>query len=233
MTTMGLLKEFRDFAMRGNVIDLAVGVVIGSAFGKIISSLVANIIMPPLNLLTSKFGVNFTDLAYKIKTEAPKLNPDGTMVMDDGKPVMVQRDGKSVEAKTPALLMCGKQPEAFTLELEGFSPAQVTVQAMQRASTEAPLPVIPAHRVHFTERVQTEVAAAGGWVIAGLRNGKLGIASARTGQVLRIVDLGGLRAVEGSPFAIGDRAWCRASDRPVRCGGRRDAGGARRTQSSR
>jgi large conductance mechanosensitive channel len=89
MNTMGLLKEFREFAMRGNVIDLAVGVVIGSAFGKIISSLVANIIMPPLNLLTSKFGVNFTDLAYKIKTEAPKLNPDGTMLMEEGKPVMV------------------------------------------------------------------------------------------------------------------------------------------------
>lgn len=85
---MSLLKEFREFAMRGNVIDLAVGVVIGSAFGKIISSLVANIIMPPLNLLTSKFGVNFTDLAYKINTEAPKLNPDGTMVLADGKPVM-------------------------------------------------------------------------------------------------------------------------------------------------
>ena len=86
---MSLIKEFREFAMRGNVIDLAVGVVIGAAFGKIISSLVANIIMPPLNLLTSKYGVNFSDLALKIKTEAPKLNPDGTMVMADGKPEMV------------------------------------------------------------------------------------------------------------------------------------------------
>ena len=85
---MGLIKEFREFAMRGNVIDLAVGVVIGSAFGKIISSLVSNIIMPPLNLLTSRFGVNFTDLAWKIQTQAPKLNADGTMVMEDGKPVM-------------------------------------------------------------------------------------------------------------------------------------------------
>jgi len=86
---MGLIKEFREFAMRGNVIDLAVGVVIGAAFGKIIGSLVANIIMPPLNLLTSKYGVNFNDLALTIKTEAPKLNPDGTMVMADGKPEMV------------------------------------------------------------------------------------------------------------------------------------------------
>ena len=78
---MGLIKEFRDFAMRGNVIDLAVGVVIGASFGKIISSLVSNIILPPLNLLTSKYGVNFADLAYRIRTEAPKLNADGTPVM--------------------------------------------------------------------------------------------------------------------------------------------------------
>jgi large conductance mechanosensitive channel len=89
---MGVFKEFRDFAMRGNVIDLAVGVVIGTAFGKIIGSLVSNIVMPPLNLLTSKFNVNFTDLAYRVRTEAPKLNPDGTMVMEDGKPVMMFQD---------------------------------------------------------------------------------------------------------------------------------------------
>lgn len=86
---MSLIKEFREFAMRGNVIDLAIGVVIGAAFGKIIGSLVANIIMPPLNLLTSKYGVNFNDLALKIKTESPKLNPDGTMAMVEGKPEMV------------------------------------------------------------------------------------------------------------------------------------------------
>ncbi|MFM7135838.1 MAG: large conductance mechanosensitive channel protein MscL [Planctomycetota bacterium] len=86
------MKEFRDFAMRGNVIDLAVGVVIGASFGKIISSLVSNIIMPPLNLLTSKYGANFSDLAYRIRTEAPKLNPDGTAVMEAGKPVMAFQD---------------------------------------------------------------------------------------------------------------------------------------------
>jgi large conductance mechanosensitive channel len=89
---MGLMKEFRDFAMRGNVIDLAVGVVIGASFGKIISSLVSNIILPPLNLLTSKYGVNFADLAYRIRTEAPKLNADGTPVLDGGKPVMAFQD---------------------------------------------------------------------------------------------------------------------------------------------
>jgi len=62
---MGLLKEFKDFAMRGNVIDLAFGVIIGGAFGKIIASLVADVIMPPIGLLVG--GVNFTDLKWEMK----------------------------------------------------------------------------------------------------------------------------------------------------------------------
>ena len=56
------LQDFKAFAMKGNVIDMAVGVVIGGAFGKIVSSLVANVIMPPIGLLVG--GVNFTDLKW-------------------------------------------------------------------------------------------------------------------------------------------------------------------------
>ena len=55
-----MLKEFKEFALRGNVIDLAVGVIIGGAFGKIITSLVNDIIMPPIGMLLGR--VNFTDL---------------------------------------------------------------------------------------------------------------------------------------------------------------------------
>lgn len=62
---MGLLKEFKEFAMRGNVIDLAVGVIIGGAFGKIIASIVADVIMPPIGLLVG--GVTFTDLKWEMK----------------------------------------------------------------------------------------------------------------------------------------------------------------------
>jgi large conductance mechanosensitive channel len=61
---MSFLQEFKAFAMRGNVIDLAVGVVIGAAFGKIVSSLVDNIIMPPLGVLIN--GVNFKDLSLTL-----------------------------------------------------------------------------------------------------------------------------------------------------------------------
>jgi large conductance mechanosensitive channel len=64
---MSLASEFKEFAMKGNVIDLAVGVVIGAAFGKIVTSLVADLIMPPLGLAIG--GINFTDLAVKIGTD--------------------------------------------------------------------------------------------------------------------------------------------------------------------
>jgi len=62
---MSILKEFKEFAMRGNVIDLAVGVIIGGAFGKIVASLVADVIMPPIGLVVG--GVRFTDLKFEMK----------------------------------------------------------------------------------------------------------------------------------------------------------------------
>jgi large conductance mechanosensitive channel len=60
-----MIKEFKAFAMRGNVVDMAVGIVIGSAFGKIVSSFVADVIMPPLGMILG--NVNFTDLAITLK----------------------------------------------------------------------------------------------------------------------------------------------------------------------
>lgn len=62
---MKVLQEFKAFAMKGNVIDMAVGIIIGGAFGKIVSSVVADIIMPPIGLLVG--GVNFSDLQYVMK----------------------------------------------------------------------------------------------------------------------------------------------------------------------
>jgi large conductance mechanosensitive channel len=62
---MKIVQEFKAFAMKGNVVDMAVGIIIGAAFGKIVSSLVTDIIMPPLGLLIG--GVDFTDLAVTLK----------------------------------------------------------------------------------------------------------------------------------------------------------------------
>lgn len=62
---MSMIKEFKEFAMRGNVVDMAVGIVIGGAFGKIVSSFVADVVMPPIGLLIG--GVDFTDLKFTIQ----------------------------------------------------------------------------------------------------------------------------------------------------------------------
>ncbi len=69
---MKILHEFKTFAMKGNVIDMAVGIIIGAAFGKIVSSLVNDVIMPPIGLLIG--GVNFSDLSIVMK-EAVGENP--------------------------------------------------------------------------------------------------------------------------------------------------------------
>lgn len=61
-----MLKEFKEFAMRGNVVDMAVGIIIGGAFGTIVKSLVADIIMPPIGLLMG--GVDFSNLFFTLKS---------------------------------------------------------------------------------------------------------------------------------------------------------------------
>jgi len=62
---MSMVKEFRDFAMRGNVVDMAVGIVIGAAFGKIVTSFVNDVLMPPIGIALG--GVDFSDLAMTLK----------------------------------------------------------------------------------------------------------------------------------------------------------------------
>ena len=59
-----MLKEFKDFAMRGNVVDMAVGIIIGAAFGKIVASLVSDVIMPPIGMIMG--GVSFSDLSLAL-----------------------------------------------------------------------------------------------------------------------------------------------------------------------
>ncbi|MCM2321583.1 large conductance mechanosensitive channel [Pseudomonas linyingensis] len=71
---MSILQEFKTFAVKGNMIDMAVGIIIGAAFGKIVSSLVGDVIMPPLGIIIG--GVDFSDLAVTLKAaegEAPAV----------------------------------------------------------------------------------------------------------------------------------------------------------------
>ncbi|MFM8771679.1 MAG: large-conductance mechanosensitive channel protein MscL [Candidatus Kapaibacterium sp.] len=82
---MSIISEFKEFASRGNVIDLAVGVVIGGAFGSITNSLVQDIIMPPIGMVLS--GINFTDIVTTLKQAGP-----------DGKGAVVVSWGKFIQA---------------------------------------------------------------------------------------------------------------------------------------
>lgn len=79
LNIMGFLQEFKTFALKGNVVDMAVGVIIGGAFGKIVTSLVNDIIMPPIGNILG--GKNFSDLAVTIKEAQPAiLNDAGEVV---------------------------------------------------------------------------------------------------------------------------------------------------------
>lgn len=66
---MGMMQELKEFAIKGNVIDLAVGVIIGGAFGKIVTSLVDDVMMPPIGLAMG--GMHFKELAFKLKDASP------------------------------------------------------------------------------------------------------------------------------------------------------------------
>lgn len=68
---MGMIKEFKEFAVRGNVVDMAVGIIIGGAFGKIVSSVVSDIIMPPIGLLLG--GVDFKELKLTLAEAKPAV----------------------------------------------------------------------------------------------------------------------------------------------------------------
>lgn len=70
---MSMMQEFKKFAMRGNVMDMAIGIIIGAAFGKIVSSIVADVIMPPIGLLLG--GVDFSNLAITLREGAEGVEP--------------------------------------------------------------------------------------------------------------------------------------------------------------
>jgi|688.fasta_scaffold357723_2 large conductance mechanosensitive channel len=77
---MSILKEFKQFAMKGNAMELAVAFIMGGAFGKIVSSLVADVIMPPLGLVVG--GVNFSHLKLTLKSAIPQKLEQGRVVQE-------------------------------------------------------------------------------------------------------------------------------------------------------
>jgi large conductance mechanosensitive channel len=135
---MSLLQEFKEFAVKGNAVDLAVGVIIGGAFGKIVSSLVADVIMPPIGILIG--GVNFTDLAITLKA-AVEAAPSIT-----AKPAVVLSYGKFVQAIVDFVII------AFTIFMmvKGLN-------SLKKSKEEMPAPPAPDPEPTTEEKLLAEI----------------------------------------------------------------------------
>lgn len=116
-----MLKEFKDFAVKGNMVDLAVGIIIGGAFGKVVSSLVSDILMPPLGYLIG--GINFTDI--KIHLKAPALT------------------GKDITEVTINIGNFIQSLVDFTIIAFAVFLMVKAINAMHRKAEEAPAPPAP------------------------------------------------------------------------------------------
>jgi len=121
---MKIIQEFREFAMKGNVVDMAVGIIIGVAFGKIISSLVNDVIMPPLGLLIG--GVDFTELKIILKEAA--VDPAGNAIS-----AVTLNYGTFVQTTFDFLIVAF----AIFMMIKGMN-------TLKKKQVEAPAPVPPA-----------------------------------------------------------------------------------------
>ena len=124
---MSVLKDFKEFAVKGNVVDLAVGVIIGAAFGKIVSSFVSDVVMPPLGLLTG--GADFKDLALTLRAA------QGTT------PAVVLKYGMFMQTVFDFLLVA----------LAIFAMVQAISKLKKKEQAAAPVPEIPKQELLLAE----------------------------------------------------------------------------------
>ena len=125
---MGMMSEFREFAVKGNVVDMAVGIIIGAAFGKIVSSLVGDVVMPPIGVVLG--GVDFSSLAVTIKQAT------------EGTPAVVISYGKFIQTVVD-----------FTIVAFAMFVVIKSINALKRKEEEAPKapPEPPAQEKLLTE----------------------------------------------------------------------------------
>jgi len=123
---MSILQEFKDFAVKGNVVDMAVGIIVGAAFGKIVSSLVGDVIMPPIGVLLG--GVDFSALAYTVKAAA------------GGAPAVVMGYGKFIQTLLD-----------FTIIAFAIFMAVKAINSLKKAQAAAPPPAPSREEVLLAE----------------------------------------------------------------------------------
>ncbi len=144
---MGLLKDFKAFAMRGNVIDMAVGVIIGGAFGKIVTSVVNDVIMPPLGLLVG--GVNFTDLKLVLQKAQPEELNEAGEVIKEATAAVTLNYGNFLQQTFDFLII------AFSIFL--FISLLKRITERNKKEEEAPAAPAPAPEPSNEEKLLTEI----------------------------------------------------------------------------
>jgi large conductance mechanosensitive channel len=141
-----MLKEFKEFIMRGNVVDLAVGVIIGGAFGTIVSSLVADIIMPPIGLLLG--NVDFSNLFILLKAGAEAAGPYATLADAQAAGAVTMNVGIFLNAVISflivalAVFMVVKAVNRLQREEEETAPAAPTTKACPFCCTDIPIEAV-------------------------------------------------------------------------------------------
>lgn len=137
---MGLIKEFKEFIIKGNAIDLAVGIILGAAFGAVVSSLVADVLMPPIGALIS--GVDFSEKQFTVIDEIPAGEPHPFFknTADKVRPAVVVRYGKFLNAM-------------ISLVIQGFAVFMIvkTINKLKKKKEDAPPPPPPADVQLLTE----------------------------------------------------------------------------------
>ena len=138
------LQEFKAFAMKGNVVDMAVGVIIGGAFGKIVSSVVADVIMPPIGLLVG--GVNFTDLKLVMKDAVAEVKDEAGNVITAAQDAVTLNYGNFLQVTFDFLII------AFSIFLMIKLITRLTEKKKaEEEATPAPPPVPSKEELLLTE----------------------------------------------------------------------------------
>ncbi len=138
-----MLREFKEFAMRGNVVDMAVGIVIGGAFGTIVKSLVDDVLMPPIGLLLG--GVDFSDFFVVLKEGAKAAAPYHTLADAKAAGAVTLNLGLFVNSVISftivafALFMVVKAMNKLRMEKKSDAPAEPTTKSCPRCCSDIPV----------------------------------------------------------------------------------------------
>ncbi|MCA8976624.1 MAG: PQQ-binding-like beta-propeller repeat protein [Planctomycetes bacterium] len=147
-----------------------------------------------------------------------RTRPAGARLLHDGKLLEKVVDGRAQALVTPTVILCAEAAADFEIvtELEGFEPGSLTFVPREQSVLDLVLAVVPANRIDFGAKLQTGIGVGEGWLAAGIRGGRLGIARV-DGSALRVVELEGLRAVASTPHLQGGRAFFVSNENTIEC----------------